>query len=61
MLDNNGWQAILQSVNDRKFKNCRFPRFDDIGIEGNQDQVTITIKAKGLYGNMQSDAAAFEA
>ncbi|QWG18830.1 hypothetical protein KMZ68_02765 [Bradyrhizobium sediminis] len=61
MLDNSGWQARLQDVNHKKFKNCRFPKFGDIGIEGSQDQVTITIRTKGLYGNMQSDAAAFEA
>jgi hypothetical protein len=59
-LDNSGWQARLRSIAD-DLKNCQFPGNGELGICGNQDEVTITVKAKGLDGNMQTNAAAFEA
>jgi hypothetical protein len=59
-LDNGGWQAKLRSVAD-DLKNCEFPGNGEIGICGNQDEVAITLTAKGIDGNMQTNAAAFEA
>jgi hypothetical protein len=59
-LDNSGWQAKLRSV-ACDLKQCEFPKGSEIGICGNQDEVTITVRAKGLAGNMQTNAAAFEA
>jgi hypothetical protein len=60
MLDNKGWQFELQHVCS-EFEYCQFPRESEIGINGDRDQVTITLKKKGLHANMQTDAAAFEA
>jgi len=59
MLGNRDWENLLRRNDD--FTKCRFPGWDEIGIEGSQDLVTITIRTKGLYENMQGDAAAFEA
>lgn len=59
-LDNSGWQAKLRSVAD-DLKKCEFPANSEIGIFGSQDEVTLTVTAKGLSGNMQTNAAAFEA
>ena len=59
-LDNSGWQAKLRSAAG-DLKNCEFPSSKEIGIFGSQDGVTITVQAKGLDGNMQTNAAAFEA
>lgn len=59
MLLNDDWKKILQRT--KAFSNCRFPSREEISIEGSQDLVTLTIKIKGLYKNMQGDAAAFEA
>lgn len=59
MLCNRDWENLLRCSDD--FSNCRFPNQDEIGIEGSQDLVTLTIRTKGLYENMQGDAAAFEA
>jgi hypothetical protein len=59
-LDNRGWQTKLQS-SACDLKKCEFPKNGEIGIYGNQDEVTITVGAKGLGGNMQTNAAAFEA
>lgn len=58
MLGNRDWENLLRGK--RGFSNCRFPGWDEIGIEGSQDLVTVTIRTKGLYENMQGDAAAFE-
>jgi len=60
-LDNGGWQTKLRSVEGDDFKRCQFPGNGEIGICGSQDEVTITVTAKGLSGNMQTNAAAFEA
>jgi hypothetical protein len=60
MFDNKGWQSELQKVSEN-FKYCQFPSESEIGISGDRDQVTITLKKKGLHANMQTDAAAFEA
>jgi len=59
MLLNHDWEKILQRTT--AFSNCRFPNQNEIGIEGSEDLVTLTIRIKGLYENMQGDAAAFEA
>src|ERR1700733_11124729 len=59
-LDNSGWEAKLRSAAG-DLKNCEFPSSKEIGIFGSQDGVTITVQAKGLDGNMQTNAAAFEA
>ncbi|MCK1566610.1 hypothetical protein IVB08_22040 [Bradyrhizobium sp. 173] len=59
MLCNRDWENLLRRSDD--FSNCRFPNEDEIGVEGSQDLVTLTIRTKGLYENMQGDAAAFEA
>ncbi len=58
MLCNRDWENLLRRSDD--FSNCRFPDQDEIGVEGSQDLVTLTIRTKGLYENMQGDAAAFE-
>lgn len=59
MLCNRDWENLLRRRDD--FSNCRFPNEDELGVEGSQDLVTLTIRTKGLYENMQGDAAAFEA
>ena len=59
-LDNSGWQAKLRSV-ACDLRKCEFPSSKEIGISGSQDGATITVTAKGLSGNMQTNAAAFEA
>src|SRR5260370_38568376 len=60
MLNNKDWQLELQNVT-KDFEYCQFPSESEIGISGDRDQVTITLKKKGLHANMQTDAAAFEA
>lgn len=61
MLDNEYWQAELRRKDSRDLGKCQFPRHSEMEICGSRDQVTITLTNKGLYGNMQTDAAAFEA
>ncbi|HEY3706281.1 MAG TPA: hypothetical protein VGL22_14555 [Terracidiphilus sp.] len=57
-FDNRRWEAELRQVSC--LKQCRFPANSEIEIGGTLEQAKITMKEKGLNGNMQSDAAAFE-
>ena len=57
MHGNREWQKKLQE----RFTSGHFPQAKDIYIDGDQERVTITLREGGLYGNMQTDAAAFEA
>ncbi|MBR0838693.1 hypothetical protein JQ607_00620 [Bradyrhizobium liaoningense] len=59
-LDNAGWEVRLRSGGEG-LKNCRFPSSAEIEIVGNEDEVILTVKSKGLLANMQTNAAAFEA
>jgi len=59
-LDNSGWQTKLRSA-ACDLINCEFPEKGEIEIYGSQDEVTISVTEKGLSGNMQTNAAAFEA
>jgi hypothetical protein len=58
-FDNKGWQAELRRVPG--LQDCQFPANSEIEIGGTREQVTITMKEKGLHANMQTDASAFEA
>ncbi|WP_461333180.1 hypothetical protein [Bradyrhizobium embrapense] len=59
-LDNGAWQKRLRAA-ACDLKNCEFPANREIGIYGTLDEATITVRAKGLAGNMQTNSAAFEA
>lgn len=59
-LDNIAWQTKLRSAACDLTK-CEFPKHSEIGIHGTHDEATITVRAKGVAGNMQTNAAAFEA
>jgi hypothetical protein len=58
-FDNRRWQAALRKVG--YLERCKFPARSEIEIGGTCQRATITMKKKGLHGNMQSDPAAFEA
>jgi hypothetical protein len=57
-FDNRRWEEELRQV--FCLKQCRFPASSEIEIGGTRERAKITMKEKGLNGNMQSDAAAFE-
>ena len=60
ILDNKKWQGLLQERGEA-LKNCQFPADRQIKIYGTRELVTVEMSLAGIAGNMQSDAAAFEA
>lgn len=57
-FDNATWQAELRKRDG--FRYCEFPGLSEIRISGTRECATLTMTAKGLNSNMQSDASAAE-